>query len=94
MSAKYISSQEIEKLFLDGDYRIYVRQNKKWRWTGFEKMPRGCEQDMYTDLLWQNIYVDWLAILFYPDSYILLNWCPILRKLNFYLGFPRLTLDL
>jgi len=31
MSAKYISSQEIEKLYLDGDYRIYIyiRQNKK-----------------------------------------------------------------
>ena len=29
MSAKFISSQEIEKLYLDGDYRIYIRQNKK-----------------------------------------------------------------
>ena len=53
MSAKYISSQEIEKLFLDGDYRIYVRQNIKWRWTGFWKdAKRLCEQE---SILAQNI---------------------------------------
>ena len=53
MSAKYISSQEIEKLYLDGDYRIYIRQNKKWRWTGFWKdAKRLCEQE---SILAQNI---------------------------------------
>ena len=60
MSAKYISSQEIEKLFLDGDYRIYVRQNKKWRWTGFWKdAKRLCEH-------WTRIY--------FGTKYIVLGW--------------------
>ena len=50
-------------------------------------MPRGCEQDMYTDLLWQNIYVDWLAIFFYPDTYIA-ELVANSQKIEFLFGFP------
>ena len=54
MSAKYISSQEIEKLYLDGDYRIYILDKiKNEGELVFEKMPRDC---VNKNLFWHKIY--------------------------------------
>ena len=47
MSAKYISSQEIEKLYLDGD--IIKNEGE----LVFEKMPRDC---VNKNLFWHKIY--------------------------------------